>query len=205
MATIHPTTQSVFWRVTRGNEVLDGITHLGELTGIAPDASEVHAEGEVAYVEALAPMVNDLDELPAMGTWLEQHETYRHGDAVVMVRQSHTRTEHEPATVPALFWTVNSSNEWIAGERVEVGTQRTYDGATYTCIQAHTTQADWTPPATPALWEAETPATEEWAAWTAYTIGDVVTYGGAEYECRQSHTSQPGWEPPNVLALWLPL
>ena len=42
---------------------------------------------------------------------------------------------------------------WVAGEAVSVGDLRSYDGIVYRCIQSHTTQEDWTPPATPSLWE----------------------------------------------------
>ena len=94
---------------------------------------------------------------------------------------------------------------WIPNEPVGVGDIRIYDGAEYECLQAHVTQADWTPPAVPALWRAMVEPSAEWQAGTAYKVGDRVTYAGLLYECRQSHTSLPGWEPPNVLALWLPI
>lgn len=42
---------------------------------------------------------------------------------------------------------------WVAGEQVIVGTRRTYEGVEYECLQSHVTQADWTPPVTPALWK----------------------------------------------------
>lgn len=41
---------------------------------------------------------------------------------------------------------------WVAGEAVAVGDKRYYNGVWYVCIQAHTTQADWTPDVTQALW-----------------------------------------------------
>lgn len=41
---------------------------------------------------------------------------------------------------------------WAPGQSVSIGDLRTYNGVTYSCIQAHTTQAGWTPPAVPALW-----------------------------------------------------
>ena len=52
------------------------------------------------------------------------------------------------ATVPTLY------PIWVAGENVEPGDRRYYepDGKLYKCRQAHTTQADWTPDKTPALW-----------------------------------------------------
>ncbi len=42
----------------------------------------------------------------------------------------------------------------------KVGNTITYQGITYICIQAHTSQASWQPPRTPALWE-QTPNTAE--------------------------------------------
>lgn len=43
---------------------------------------------------------------------------------------------------------------WKAGEAVKADDRRYYepDGKLYKCRQAHTTQADWTPDKTPALW-----------------------------------------------------
>lgn len=46
-------------------------------------------------------------------------------------------------------------NEWKVGETVNVGDRRYYMGVWYTCLQAHTTQADWTPDIVPALWQKE--------------------------------------------------
>lgn len=40
---------------------------------------------------------------------------------------------------------------WKPGLTVKVGDRVTYDGVTYETVQAHTTQADWPPPAVPAL------------------------------------------------------
>jgi len=41
---------------------------------------------------------------------------------------------------------------WATGTVYKVGDLVTYEAATYRCIQAHTSQAGWTPPAVPALW-----------------------------------------------------
>jgi hypothetical protein len=206
MATIKPVAQPAFWRVTRGDEAIGGTTYVGELTGVAPDASEVHGEGETAFVMALAPVADVLRELPDSG-WLEAGEVYQYGGAALMVRQAHYRTEHDPASVLNLFWTVNSTDAWIAGEWVAVGVLRTYGGKTWRCVQAHTTKADWLPPNVLALWAevVEEPATAEWTAGVAYQVNDEVTYQGKLYRCIQAHTSIVTWEPPNVLALWLPI
>ena len=46
---------------------------------------------------------------------------------------------------------------WAAGLNVEVGERYTYGGLIYRVIQAHLTQAGWTPPAVPALFADEGP------------------------------------------------
>ena len=45
-----------------------------------------------------------------------------------------------------------SVSAWSVGVDVSVGEKYSYDGTVYTVVQAHRTQADWTPPAVPALW-----------------------------------------------------
>lgn len=41
---------------------------------------------------------------------------------------------------------------WVDGISVEVGDRYQYKDKLYKAIQAHTTQADWTPDTTPSLW-----------------------------------------------------
>ena len=69
-----------------------------------------------------------------------------------------------------------------AGDRVQHG------GTLYKCVQAHTSQADWTPDATPALWVVV--SVDEWPEWVqpagahdAYHRGDKVSYHGKHYIC----------------------
>ncbi len=83
---------------------------------------------------------------------------------------------------------------WETGEAVAVGDSRSYDGKLYKVVQPHTTQADWTPDATPALWtEIAPPETEDGeeivpdfvqptGAHDAYKIGDKVLFEGKIYE-----------------------
>ena len=202
---ILPTERPIRYCVSTSDEILTGITHVGELTGVAPEFEVVADADPLAFVAALPP--ERFEPLPDSG-WLEQDALYRYGAEVVMVRQAHYRTEHHPADVPALFivWREDAPGlDWIAGEQVHVGTRRIYDAVEYECLQAHVTQSDWTPPSVPALWRAVVEPSAEWQAGTAYKVGDRVLYAGLLYECRQAHTAQVGWEPPNVLALWLPV
>lgn len=193
--------------ILSGEDVLVSDTTLvGNLTGVNPALSLHYDADENAYLGKVATIAGQFPPVPEQGTWLEQGDVYRHGDGCVMVRQSHTRTEHSiDELVPVLFlvYRADADNiEWIAGESVTVGTRRMYDGALYECIQAHVTQEDWTPTVVPALWVLVDDPTGEWQAGTRYAIGDVVLYESTEWECIQAHTAQIGWEPPRVPALW---
>ena len=84
--------------------------------------------------------------------------------------------------------------DWEAGENVNVGDIRKYNGKLYRVIQAHTTQADWTPDSVPALWVVYTPPTTEdgeeivpdfkqpTGAHNVYNKGDKVRFEGKVYE-----------------------
>ena len=76
--------------------------------------------------------------------------------------------------------------EWETGTAYAVGDRRQYDGLLYRCVQAHTSQADWTPPAVPALWVRT--STEEWPEWIqptgaqdAYARGSKVSHNGKHW------------------------
>ena len=77
---------------------------------------------------------------------------------------------------------------WVVGKAYAVNDRAQYNGTLYKCIQAHTSQSDWMPSATPALWK--TVSVDEYPEWVqptgahdAYNIGDKVTYNGQHYVC----------------------
>ena len=77
---------------------------------------------------------------------------------------------------------------WVVGKAYAVGDRAQYNGTLYKCIQAHTSQNDWMPSATPALWK--TVSLDEYPEWVqptgahdAYNIGDKVTYNRQHYVC----------------------
>lgn len=83
--------------------------------------------------------------------------------------------DEEAETVTALF------PDWEDGKAYAVGDRVKYDGLLYRCVQAHTSQADWTPDITPALWVRT--STEEWPEWIqptgahdAYNKNDKVSH-----------------------------
>jgi len=76
--------------------------------------------------------------------------------------------------------------KWEAGLSVAVGERYQHLGKLYRVVQAHTTQADWEPQDTPALWTEV--SLDEWPEWKqptgaqdAYNTGDKVTFEGAHY------------------------
>ena len=77
---------------------------------------------------------------------------------------------------------------WTVGKAYAVNDRVRYNGSLYKCIQAHTSQSDWMPIATPALWK--TVSIDEYPEWVqptgahdAYNTGDKVRYNGKRYVC----------------------
>ena len=92
---------------------------------------------------------------------------------------------------PTLFPAWATGTSYSTDERIE------YGGTLYRCVQAHTSQTDWTPPATPALWVVA--SLEEWPEWVqplgshdAYAKGAKVTHNGKRWT---SDVDNNTWEP----------
>lgn len=72
-----------------------------------------------------------------------------------------------------------------------------HEGTLYKCVQAHTSQENWTPDVTPALWVVVT--VEEWPEWVqptgaqdAYAKDAKVTHNGERWI---SDVDSNVWEP----------
>lgn len=72
-----------------------------------------------------------------------------------------------------------------------------HEGTLYKCVQAHTSQENWTPDATPALWVIVT--VEEWPEWVqpagshdSYAKDAKVTHNGERWI---SDVDSNVWEP----------
>jgi hypothetical protein len=167
----------------------------------------IHSPEENVHLGNLSALVGVFPDMPAFGESLQYGEIYVFEGTVYMVRQSHNRTEHDPADVPALFlWhRVSDDIDWVAGEQVGIGAHRVYNSVTYSCLQAHVTQVSWEPPNVPALWSVVVAPTADWQVGVSYTAGQEVDHLGVTYVCLQTHTSLVGWEPPNVPAIWSPV
>ena len=76
--------------------------------------------------------------------------------------------------------------QWVTGHSYSVDDRLQYYGVLYRVVQEHTSQADWTPDITPALFVIV--SLEEWpefvqptGAHDAYNKGDKVTFEGKHY------------------------
>lgn len=90
---------------------------------------------------------------------------------------------------------------WCDGKDYALGIRVQYDGKLYRCEQAHTSQADWKPPATPALWTevakpGEIPVWKQpTGAQDAYNTGNKVHYPDADGAVYESTIDGNVWSP----------
>ena len=90
---------------------------------------------------------------------------------------------------------------WQSGKAYAVDERIRYEDKLYRCVQAHTSQADWTPDATPALWTevakpGEIPVWKQpTGAQDAYNKGDKVKYPDADGDVWVSIVDSNVWQP----------
>lgn len=89
---------------------------------------------------------------------------------------------------------------WVVGVAYTVGKIVVYsNGILYKCVQAHTSQADWTPDKSANLWTPVADPAEEWPVWSqpvgahdAYAKGDKVSHNDKHWV---STADNNVWEP----------
>ena len=93
---------------------------------------------------------------------------------------------------------------WAENTAYSVGERIRYNSTLYRCVQAHTSQSDWTPDATPALWTVV--SLDEWPEWVqptgaqdAYNKGDKVSHNDKHWI---SEVDGNVWEPGIYGNLW---
>lgn len=81
------------------------------------------------------------------------------------------------------------SHAYAVGDIISYGSNPVGDPQLYKVVQAHTSQADWLPSATPALYDAFGLDDDGYAIWAqptgahdAYNTGDIVNYNGTLYK-----------------------
>lgn len=110
-----------------------------------------------------------------------------------IVRGSESLPDDIASEVPELFkpWEINT--EYVVGNRVR------YETTLYKCIQAHTSQPDWTPDVAVSLWARTNDPREEWPEWVqpvgasdAYAINSQVSHNNSHWI---SDVDNNVWEP----------
>lgn len=110
-----------------------------------------------------------------------------------IVRSSESLPDDIASEVPELFKPWETNTEYVIGDRVR------YETTLYKCIQAHTSQSDWTPAAAVSLWARTDNPREEWPEWVqpvgasdAYTINSQVSHNNSHWI---SDVDNNVWEP----------
>lgn len=97
---------------------------------------------------------------------------------------------------------------WAIGVAYSVGERVQYDGKLYKVVQAHTSQADWTPPTVPALFTEVAPSgtipvwKQPTGAQDAYNKGDKVYYPAKGDDIYESLIDANVWSPNDYPQGW---
>ena len=100
-----------------------------------------------------------------------------------------TLTDEQAMEVVAVYDPWQTGKPYAVDDFLTYGENGVGDPQLYKVAQAHTSQADWTPDATPALYTAiglDDSGYPVWAqptgAHDAYNTGDIVNYNGTLYQ-----------------------
>ena len=100
-----------------------------------------------------------------------------------------TLTEEQALEIATVYPVWEANHAYQVGDIISYGTNSAGDPQLYKVVQAHTSQADWTPDATPALYDAFGLDDGGYPIWSqptgahdAYNTGDIVNYNGTLYK-----------------------
>lgn len=100
-----------------------------------------------------------------------------------------TLTDDEAMEIATLYPAYAIGKSYKANELITCGENAVGDPQLYRVVSAHTSQADWMPDVTPALYTPIGLTEEGYPVWSrptgahdAYNTGDIVEYNGALYE-----------------------
>ena len=100
-----------------------------------------------------------------------------------------TLTDEQAMEVVAVYDPWQIGKAYTVGEFLTYGVNGAGDPQLYKVVQAHTSQADWRPDVTPALYVAIGLDEQGYPVWSqptgahdAYNKGDIVNYNGTLYE-----------------------
>ena len=97
--------------------------------------------------------------------------------------------EEKALEIAMVYPAYEVGRSYTEGEYFAYGVNNVNDPQLYKVVQAHTSQADWKPSETPALYEPIGLNKEGFPVWSkpsgahdAYNIGDIVDYNGTLYK-----------------------
>lgn len=120
-----------------------------------------------------------------------------------------TLTDEEAMEIATVYPVWSDGVAYSVGAFVTYGENGVGDPQLYKCVQAHTSQSDWTPGGTPSLWSAIGLAPDEVPVWSqptgahdAYNTGDRVHYPGENDPIYESLIDGNVWSPDVYPAGW---
>ena len=100
-----------------------------------------------------------------------------------------TLSEEQALEVATMYPEWEAGRSYAVGDILQHGINSVGDPQLYKVVQAHTSQADWLPEATPALYDAFGLDEQGYPVWSqptgahdAYNTGDIVDYNGTLYK-----------------------
>ena len=98
-------------------------------------------------------------------------------------------SEEQALEVATMYPEWEAGRSYAVGDILRHGVNSVGDPQLYKVVQAHTSQADWLPEATPALYDAFGLNEQGYPVWSqptgahdAYNTGDIVDYNGTLYK-----------------------
>ena len=117
-----------------------------------------------------------------------------------------TLTEEQALEIATVYPAWETGRAYAVGDIIQYGENSVGDPQLYKVVQAHTSQADWTPDITAALYDAFGLDEGGYPVWSqptgahdAYNTGDIVNYNGTLY---QSLIDGNTWSPEAYPAGW---
>lgn len=117
-----------------------------------------------------------------------------------------TLTDEQAMQIACVYDVYQVNKSYKVDDLFTYGTNSVGDPQLYRVVQAHTSQADWTPNTTPALYTPiglDDSGYDIWSkptgAHDAYNIGDIVNYNGTLYK---SVINGNVWSPDEYPAGW---
>lgn len=168
---------------------------VAEASGISVNGTLYNLPGSTAIMGAPEAVVSEVESGELIFQTAVQIQTVEEtsGIAFVLMAEAGSIDPVTAAEHAELF------AEWAYPVSYTMGQIRRYGGTLYKCVQAHTSQEDWTPDTAQSLWSKTSDPAEEWPEWVqpigahdAYSLGAKVSHKEKHWT---SDVDSNVWEP----------